>query len=291
MPAPLLSEVKKEHVLMVVKTYPTPSGKYGELVCTAGIRLRDNAWVRIYPFPFRLVNLDYQFKKYDVLEIPLYKARDDKRPESYKPHDMGLIRHVDHLEVADDYWSKRMSYVRATAFPSVKALQDAMITDNKTWGPTIRPIPVQSGNVKVSFEKQDPEWPEEDMKKLESARQSLSMNLFTDKNLLDFFKTLRRLPYKIRLTFADLTGEQYTLRILDWEIAQLFFNARKGTSNDDEALEKVRYKIEKQIFSTNREVFLIIGNYHHRYKQKCQLAVDGFVWPKRLAPPEQPFLF
>jgi hypothetical protein len=290
-PAPLLSEVSKEHILMVVKTYPTPSGKYGELVCTAGIRLRDNAWVRIYPFPFRLVNLDYQFRKYDVLEIPLYKATDDKRPESYKPHDMGLIRHVDHIEVGDDYWSRRMPYIRATALPSVKALQDAMIAEDRSWGPTIRPIPVQSGQVKVSFERQDPDWPEKDMKKLESAKQNLSMNLFTDKNLLDFFKTLRRLPYKIRLTFTDLTGEQYTFRVLDWEIAQLFFNVRKRAANDDEALEKVRYKIEKQIFSTDREVLLVIGNYHHRYKQRWQLAVDGFIWPKRLALPEQPFLF
>ena len=291
MPAPLLADVKKEQVLMVVKTYPTPSGRYGELVCTAGIRLRDNAWVRIYPFPFRLVNLDYQFRKYDILEIPLYKATDDKRPESYKPHDMNLIRHIDRIDVGDEHWSKRMTYIRATAFPSVKALQDTMLSKDKVWGPTIRPIPVQSKQVQVSFEKQSPEWPEEDMKKLEAAKLNLSMNLFTDKSLIEFFKTLRRPPYKIRLTFTDLTGEQYTLRVLDWEIAQLFFNSRKKAKNDEEALEKVRYKIEEEILSINREVFLVIGNYHHRYKQRWQLAVDGFIWPKRLAPLNQPSLF
>jgi len=30
--------VSKERVLITVKTYPTLSTKYGELVCTAGIR-------------------------------------------------------------------------------------------------------------------------------------------------------------------------------------------------------------------------------------------------------------
>jgi hypothetical protein len=184
-----------------------------------------------------------------------------------------------------------MPYIRDTALSSVRDLQESMLSKDNEWGTTIRPIPVKSETAKVTFEKQGEEWPEEDLQKLESAQQNLSMNLFTDKNLKEFFRDLRRVPYKMRLTFADLTGETYTMPILDWEIAQLFFNSRKTSKTDDEALEKVKNKIEKQIFSKNREVFLIIGNYHHRYKQRWQLAVDGFVWPKRLASPEQPFLF
>lgn len=38
----------KQRVLITVKTYPTLSKKYGETVCTAGIR-PDGSWVRIYP--------------------------------------------------------------------------------------------------------------------------------------------------------------------------------------------------------------------------------------------------
>lgn len=41
-----------ERVLITVKTYPTLSKKYGETVCTAGLR-EDGSWVRIYPVPFR----------------------------------------------------------------------------------------------------------------------------------------------------------------------------------------------------------------------------------------------
>lgn len=290
MPAPLLSESRTEQILMVVKTYPTPSGKYGELVCTAGIRLRDMSWVRIYPYPFRLIKPDYQFKKYDIIEIPLYKAKDDKRPESYKPFDINTIRHIENLKV-DDYWSKRMPYIRSTAFSSVKELQDLMLSEDNQWGPTIRPIPVQSETAQVTFEKQGEKWSEDDLRKLEDAQLKMSMNLFMDTDPKEIFRVLRRVPYKIRLTFTDLTGETYKMPILDWEIAQLFFNSKKSVKTDDEALEKVKYKIEKQIFSKNREVFLIVGNYHHRYKQRWQLAVDGFVWPKRSAFPEQPSLF
>jgi len=44
-------------VFITVKTYPTLSTKYDELVCTAGI-LDDGSWVRIYPLPFRKLGFE-----------------------------------------------------------------------------------------------------------------------------------------------------------------------------------------------------------------------------------------
>ena len=69
--------------------------------------------------------------------------------------------------------------------------------------------------------------------------------------------------------------------MLDWEIAQLYFNSRKTTKTDAQALEKVRSKVEDEIFAQDNEVFLILGNIHHRFRNPDSLAVDGFVWPKR----------
>lgn len=40
----------RERILITVKTYPTLSASYGELVCTAGLR-EDGSWIRIYPVP------------------------------------------------------------------------------------------------------------------------------------------------------------------------------------------------------------------------------------------------
>jgi hypothetical protein len=54
----------KERVLITVKTYPTLSQSYVELVCTAGIR-QDGSWVRIYPVPFRLLEAEHQFSKWN----------------------------------------------------------------------------------------------------------------------------------------------------------------------------------------------------------------------------------
>ena len=49
--------IEKKRIYILVKTYPTISEKYAELVCTAGI-LEDGSWIRLYPMPFRLLTDD-----------------------------------------------------------------------------------------------------------------------------------------------------------------------------------------------------------------------------------------
>ena len=56
-------------VLISVKTYPTLSEKYDELVCTAGF-LEDGSWIRIYPIPL----LDFcQISRTALNSIKQYK--------------------------------------------------------------------------------------------------------------------------------------------------------------------------------------------------------------------------
>jgi hypothetical protein len=50
-------------ILITVKTYPTLSEKYDELVCTAGFK-EDGSWIRIYPVPFRKLDYENQFHKW-----------------------------------------------------------------------------------------------------------------------------------------------------------------------------------------------------------------------------------
>jgi len=71
-------------VLITVKTYPTLSARYDELVCTAGFR-EDGSWIRIYPVPFRKKHYNEQYKKYDWIEVDLVKNTSDFRPESFRP--------------------------------------------------------------------------------------------------------------------------------------------------------------------------------------------------------------
>ena len=81
----LPNTIKEAKVLITVKAYPKPSGKYEELVCTAGL-LNGNDWIRIYPVPFRLLDDRRKYPKYAWLKLDIERrAAKDFRPESYRP--------------------------------------------------------------------------------------------------------------------------------------------------------------------------------------------------------------
>jgi len=47
--------LETKQVLITVMTYPSPSRKYVEIVCCAGIDLASGSWIRLYPVPYREV--------------------------------------------------------------------------------------------------------------------------------------------------------------------------------------------------------------------------------------------
>jgi len=108
-------------VLVTVKTYPTISSKYDELVCTAGFR-EDGTWVRIYPIQFRKKSYDEQYKKYDWIEIDLVKNKSDFRPESYRPYsydsDIKILEHID----TKNNWAERKKVVLGKIYYNLSEL-------------------------------------------------------------------------------------------------------------------------------------------------------------------------
>ena len=108
-------ETKK--ILVTVKAYPNPSQKYGETVCCAGIDMDTHQFIRLYPIPFRDLEDDKRFGKYNVISIVCTRPNDDKRPESYR---VG----VDTLKVLEkwdtkDRWERRKSVVLRVAVKSM----------------------------------------------------------------------------------------------------------------------------------------------------------------------------
>jgi hypothetical protein len=159
-------------------------------------------------------------------------------------------------------------------------MQGVLSDDKTTWGKSILPVPVLSASAKLSWDFRGEEWKDEDFEKLKRAAHPNQQSLFATDEAKNYFQTLKRIPYTFRLTFKDLTKREYTFPILDWEIAQLFLKMRALHNSDEIALEKVGFKIEKQIFKADNEVFIILGNIHHRFKKRDSLAVDGFIYPK-----------
>jgi hypothetical protein len=77
MPGP--QETKK--AVIVVRTYPSPAKKGVEVSCTAAITDKGE-WLRLFPIPYRFLDYDKRFRKYQWVEVGVRKAT-DTRPESY----------------------------------------------------------------------------------------------------------------------------------------------------------------------------------------------------------------
>ena len=94
---------KNERIYIAVKTYPTISERYAELVCTAGVR-EDGSWIRLYPVPFRLLSDDQKYSKYTWINAYVEKNKSDFRLESYRP-DLSTIDVEPKPKIVD--WEER----------------------------------------------------------------------------------------------------------------------------------------------------------------------------------------
>ena len=101
---------KPRKVFITVKTYPTLSKKYDELVCTAGF-FEDGSWVRLYPLPFRKLDDEKQYRKYQWLELQLERNFSDPRPETYKVVDRNSIKPVGDVTGTANAWQERKDIV------------------------------------------------------------------------------------------------------------------------------------------------------------------------------------
>src|ERR1700686_2754813 len=100
-------------ILITVKTYPTLSRKYGETVCTAGVR-EDGSWVRIYPVPFRRLDEAEQYSKFDWIDCKLIKSRSDPRPETRNAANLKDLQRVGRMGTASN-WRERRKLLLETA--------------------------------------------------------------------------------------------------------------------------------------------------------------------------------
>ena len=79
-----------KRVLITVRTYPVPALKNIEVSCTAGVTA-EGEWIRLFPVPYRWMDDDKRFVKYQWIDVSVTKATGDPRPESHKLNvDTGL---------------------------------------------------------------------------------------------------------------------------------------------------------------------------------------------------------
>jgi len=240
----------RQRVLITVKTYPTLSTKYGETVCTAGLR-PDGSWVRLYPVPYRRLGEAEQYKKYDWLDCQLARNSRDPRPESFRPTDQSALKAVDHIDTADS-WRERRRIVLKIA--RVYDRLDELIgkaKSNEASLAVFKPTRVTD----FIWEPEARDWDADKLNKMRALHSQL--DIFDEASWRKTFKVIPKLPYSFSYRFEDATGKRSELQILDWEAGALYWNCLRSADGDEAtALAKVRMKYFDEFLNTDLHFFL-----------------------------------
>ena len=259
---------EKKRVFILVKTYPTISDKYSELVCTAGV-LEDGSWIRLYPIPFRLLEENQKYKKYTWINVLAERNYSDFRPESYRPD-------LSSIEVEPD-------------LPKIKgrvnwnARRDIILKDNIVYT-DLSSLISEAKSTKKSLAIFKPkrikrfivtpterEWDPEKVKHLKD--QAMQISLFSSPEEMNYeFQIVQKIPYHFKYEFEDDDNKTATLMVEDWEIGMLYLNCLKKHQYDEvAAIADVKKKYYDEFLT--KDLYFFLGT----TKKWHNVAINPFI--------------
>ena len=199
---------ERKKVLIVVKTYPTPARRGGEVSCTAAIT-EEGEWVRLFPIPYRFLADNQRFKKYQWVEVNMQRSN-DSRPESYRI-DIDSLRIVSEPIPTADKWRQRKDFVFPLKAHCLCCLQKQQQADGAPTLGFFKPHKITSFSIEDDDE---PNWTERDLAILHQA------------SMFDQAPThvLEKVPYHFRYHFScDHDGcLGHHLSCTDWELEESY---------------------------------------------------------------------
>lgn len=232
-------------VLITVKTYPNPSAKHDETVCTAAVT-ESGHWLRIYPVAYRYLPKDKQYKKWQWMEIGLACRgyQNDPRPESREP-DVGSIRLLGEPLPCRNAWEQRRLVIDSMPHRTLTELEQQWEADRSSLG-IIRPTKVLDLEVRPGEARWAPK----------HEAQLAQPLLFGER------KKLHRIPFSFHYVFrcAD-AKEPHRLLLEDWELGALFLRER-ASKGEQEAIQSVRNKFLDDLCGADKDTRFFVGTRH-----------------------------
>jgi hypothetical protein len=258
-----MGEIEHIEALVVVKAYPNPSASLGEACCVLGMT-KDRGFVRIYPIPFRQLEDERQFAKYETIRIGVVKPKSDPRPNTFRPQ-------LDTLEVISaplpttDKWRLRKEWLLNAASESMCEIQRKQRELGVSMG-FFKPAEVVDVTQEEEPEKQ---WSAGDLSKLGQT------DLFMTRENRILEKLPYRWRYKYRCSDPDCSGHHQS--IIDWELGQLYRNLKsRGITDPDDIHQRVRAKYLTQLCGPDKDTYFFVGNL---LKHPRDFMVLGVFWP------------
>jgi hypothetical protein len=256
-----------ERVLILCKTYPSPSATYAETSCVAGVNGAGRL-IRLFPVPFRLIADEQQFRKWQWITALLEKARDDHRPESHRIFVDKIECDPAPLAAGKEGWPHRMELLRKVSVHShFAAVEAARISTGATLA-LLRPHRILELEIKPT---KNPDWTDDEKAKLTHMQQQSS--LFSEEENRRQVALLEKIPFDFHYRYECLVdGEPVTYRhkLVDWEVGALYRRLRKqyGATGWEKPF---RDKYEQELPS--RDLLLLLGTIHRFPDQWLAVSV------------------
>jgi hypothetical protein len=234
-----------KRVLITARTYPVPAQKNIEVSCTAGIT-DDGKWVRLFPVPYRFLEPDKRFKKYQWIIVDCTKAKGDARPESF-------ALNADTIRIGDDVppgkdWRARREILRPLMRPSMCHIKRERDENQFPTLAVFKPAKIKQLIIEAA---ETPDWTAD---QLASLRQ---IPLFQHAPA----NTLEKIPVTFKYEFqcADLECTGHEMSCTDWEMGQSY--RRWVKDYGDEWEPKFRLRYEQEMIHKN-DTHFFVGTVH-----------------------------
>jgi hypothetical protein len=262
---------RQSRILVLCKTYPSPSGKHVETSCVAGME-EDGRLVRLFPIPFRLINDDRQFKKWQWVTARIEKARNDRRPESHKVFVDTIVCDGDPLSTSHGWQTRRVQLRKMPTFEDFASLDAARVSDGLTLG-LVRPSRVLGLDITPT---DNPDWTDQEKEKL--VQHERQIGLF-DEGEAKRIARLRKVPFDFHYRYACNIGDvghEYRHKIVDWEAGALYWTCRSRYGDSWESA--FRAKLEQDLPAA--DLMFLMGTIHR--------FPDQWLIVSLIYPPKQP---
>lgn len=239
---------ERKRVFIVVRTYPVPATRGIEVSCTAAIT-PEGKWVRLFPVPYRFLDHDKRFTKYQWIDVDVQRATKDARPESYRIN-------PDSIEIAETVgtdkgsWSRRASILGHVVACCLCCLQKEQRANGSPTLGLFKPSEIKGLIIEPE---PNPKWTADELGKL--SQQPLWGNV--PANTLE--KLAHRFSYRFTCPHGTCPDGGHKLTCTDWEFGALYRRCR--TDYDGEWEAKFRKRVEEE-FLHKRDTHFYVGTVH-----------------------------
>jgi len=255
-----------EELLILTKTYPSPSTRHRETTCVAALT-RQGEMRRVFPVPFRFLSGEFQFQKWEWIRALMLRPNNDNRPESRKI-DVDTIERLGEKLNTKQSWTERRTWLEPHWVENFAALEARREESKQTLG-ILRPSRLLGLDITPVKET---EWTEAEKIKLSQE------GLFDDHEYSRLL--LRKLPFDFHYRYECSTPdgvEANRHKITDWEVGALYWNCVR--SHGPRWQEPFRHRLEEEFAA--KDLMLLMGTIH---RFPGQWLIVGLFYPPKPSP-------